>query len=59
MPRNGPSRPARVAVAHTFCGDLVVELVSPSAATVVLHNHRGGANAVICEELPSRISSRR
>ena len=43
--RDGTVRGARVAVAiaHPFVGDLVVELVSPSAAAVVLHDRDGGA----------------
>jgi len=43
IPADGSVQAARVAVSitHPFRGDLVVELVSPSAVTALLHNRQG------------------
>lgn len=43
IPANGTVRAARVtlAITHPFRGDLVVELVSPSAVSALLHNRQG------------------
>lgn len=45
IPADGTVQAARVevSIAHPFRGDLVVELISPSAVTALLHNRQGAS----------------